>query len=79
MILEPLWNTQMMWKIFIKILMNPNKKQKVLILFDDMISDTLSNKTLQPIAAELFIRGRKQKIILFLSLNLILLYQKILD
>ena len=25
---------------------NPNKKQKILIVFDDMIADMLSNKTL---------------------------------
>ena len=38
---------------------NPNKKQKILIVFDDMIVDMLSNKNLNPIVTELFIRGRK--------------------
>ena len=38
---------------------NPNKKQKILIVFDDMIVDMLSNKKLNPIVTELFIRGRK--------------------
>ena len=38
---------------------NPNKKRKVLIVFDDMIGDTLSNKKLNPIVTELFVRGRK--------------------
>ena len=38
---------------------NPNKKQKILIVFDDMIGDILSNKKLNPIVTELFIRGRK--------------------
>ena len=38
---------------------NPNKKQKILIVFDDMIGDMLSNKKLNPIVTELFIRGRK--------------------
>ena len=38
---------------------NPNKKLKILIVFDDMISDMLSNKTLDPIVTEFFIRGRK--------------------
>ena len=38
---------------------NPNKKQKILIAFDDMISYMLSNKKLNPIVTELFIRGRK--------------------
>ena len=37
---------------------NPNKKRKILILFDDMIADMLSNKKLNPIVTELFIRGR---------------------
>ena len=40
---------------------NPNKKRKILILFDDMIADMLSNKKLNPIVTELFIRGRKLK------------------
>ena len=34
----------------------PNKKLKILIVFDDMISDILSNKKLNPIVTELFIR-----------------------
>ena len=41
---------------------NANKKQKILIVFDDMIIDMLSNKKLSPIVAELFIRGRKLNI-----------------
>ena len=42
---------------------NPNKKLKILIVFDDMIADMLSNK-LNPIATELFITGRKLNIYL---------------
>ena len=38
---------------------NPNKKRKILIVFDDMIADMLSNKKPKPIETELFIRGRK--------------------
>ena len=38
---------------------NPNKKRKILIVFDDVIADMLSNKKLNPIVTELFIRGRK--------------------
>ena len=34
---------------------NPNKKRKILIVFDDMIADMLSNKNLNPIVTELFI------------------------
>ena len=37
----------------------PNKKQKKLIVFDDMIADILSNKKLNPVVSEFFIRGRK--------------------
>ena len=41
---------------------NPNEKCKKLIEFDDMIADMLSNKKLNPIVTELFIRGRKLNI-----------------
>ena len=43
---------------------NPSKKQKILIVFDDMIADLLSNKKLYLIVTELFIRGRKLSICL---------------
>ena len=39
-----------------------NKKSKILIVFDDMIADMLSNKKLNPVVTELFIRGRKLNI-----------------
>ena len=56
----------MIWMIFINTLKNiiQIKKRKALILFDDMIANMLSNKNLNPIVTELFIRGR----------NLILFY-----
>ena len=38
---------------------NPNRKRKVLIVFDDMIADIMINKTFQSITKELFIRCRK--------------------
>ena len=38
---------------------NPDKKGKVLIVFDDMIVDIINNKKLSPIVTELFIRDRK--------------------
>ena len=38
---------------------NPNKKCKILIIFDDMIADMINNKKLNPVATELFIRDRK--------------------
>ena len=43
---------------------NPNIKSKILIIFDDMIADMLSNKKLNPVVTELFIRGRKLNIFL---------------
>ena len=55
----------MAWMIFIKILKNTiqkKKKQKILILFHDMIADMLSNKKHNPIITELFIRERKLNI-----------------
>ena len=41
---------------------NPNKKRKILIVFDYMITDMLSNKKLNPIVTKLFIRDRKLNI-----------------
>ena len=41
---------------------NPNRKQKILIIYVDMIADMLSNKKINPIVTELFIRGRKLNI-----------------
>ena len=35
---------------------NPNKKFKMLILFDNMIADMFSNTKLNPVVIELFIR-----------------------
>ena len=61
MIQKLLLNTQMIWMIFTKTC-NPIKKLKILILFDDMIKDMLSNEKPNPIVTELFIRGRKLNI-----------------
>ena len=58
---------------------NQNKKHKILIVSDDMIVDKLSNNKLNPAVTELFMRGRKLNISLFLMHNHILLCQKILD
>ena len=38
---------------------NIDKERKMLITFDDMISDMASNKKMNPIVTKLFIRGRK--------------------
>ena len=42
--------------------LSPNKTRKILIVFDDMIANMLSNKKLNPIVTELSIRGRKLNI-----------------
>ena len=41
---------------------NPNRKRKILIIFDDMIVDIMTNKKFQAIIKELFIRCRKLNI-----------------
>ena len=41
---------------------NPDKKGKVVIVFDDMIAGMINNKILNSIVTELFIRGRKLNI-----------------
>ena len=50
--------------IFKKILKNtiPKKPRKVLMVFDDMITDLLSNKQLNSVVTELYIRSRKLNI-----------------
>ena len=52
---------------------NPNKKRKIIIVFDEMIADILNTEKLNPIVTELFIRGRKKPFLLLLLHNLILL------
>ena len=48
---------------------NPDKENKILIVFDDMIADMIRNKKLNLIVAGLFIRGRK------LSISLVFITQ----
>ena len=48
---------------------NPNKKRKILIVFDDVIADMLSNKKPSLIVTELFIRDRKLNICLVFVLQ----------
>ena len=53
----------MIWTVFIKILKNTiPKNQTILIVFDDTNADIFSNKKLNPIGTESFIRGRKLNI-----------------
>ena len=75
MVLKFLLNTQMTWMVFIENIeeYNPNKQCKILIVVADMIADMLSNKKLNPVVTESYIRGRKVNNFLFLPHNLILL------
>ena len=41
---------------------NPNKKPKILILVDNVITGVLINKKVNPIVTELFISGKKLNI-----------------
>ena len=41
---------------------NPNRRRKILIVFDDMIADIMTNRTFQAIIKELLIRCRKLNI-----------------
>ena len=58
---------------------NPNKKRKILIVFDDIIADMLSNEKLNPIVTELFIRGRNLNISLVFITQSYFTVPKILD
>ena len=46
---------------------NSSRKRKILIIFDDMIADIMTNKKFQAIVKELFIRWRKLNISLVFS------------
>ena len=47
---------------------NPNRKRKILIVFDDMIADIMTNKKFQSIIKDLFIRCSKPNIsLVFIS------------
>ena len=54
---------------------NPSTKRKILVVFDDMIADIMTNKKFQAIIKELFIRCRKLNI----SIAFIFLFQKMSD
>ena len=51
---------------------NQTRKRKIIIVFDGMIADIMSNKNFQAAVTELFIRCRKLNI----SLVFIFLFQK---
>ena len=47
---------------------SPDKENKILIIFDDMIADMINNKKLNSVVTELFIRCRKLNIsLVFIS------------
>ena len=57
---------------------NPNEKRRILIVFDGMIADMLSKKTLNPKVTESFISGRKLNIsLLFISQSYIVVSENI--
>ena len=58
---------------------NPNRKRKILIVFDDMIADIMTNKKFQSLIKELFIRCRKLNISLVFITQSYFLFQKMLD
>ena len=58
---------------------NLNKKRKILIVFDDMISDMVSIKKLNPIVTELIITGRKLNVTLVFIIQSYFSVPKILD
>ena len=41
---------------------NPNRRRKILIVFDEMITDIMTNKNFQAIIKKIFIRCRKLNI-----------------
>ena len=64
---------------------NPSRKRKILIVFDDMIADIMTNKNVQAIIKELFIRCRKhftcayQTVLFFCSKNCQVKFNKLAD
>ena len=57
---------------------NPNRNRKILIEFDDMIADINTNKKFRAIVKEL-LNGENWIYLVYLSHNLIFLFQKMSD
>ena len=55
---------------------NLKRKRKILIAFDDMIADIMTNKKFQSIIKELFVRCRKKNISLVFITQSYFLFQK---
>ena len=63
MIQMHLLSVQIEWMTFIRILMiTTQTHKKILIVFDDMIADIMTNKKFQAIIQELFVRCKKLNI-----------------
>ena len=58
---------------------NQSRKRKILIVFDDMIADIMTNKKFQAIIKELFIRCRKVSISYVFNTQFYFLLQKMSD
>ena len=56
-----LLSVQIPWIMFMRILMitNPNRKRKILTVFNDMNAKNMANKIFKAIIKEIFIRCRK--------------------
>ena len=80
MVLMILLNIQMICKMFTKILKSIiHERIIVIIVFDDMTADMISNKKLNSIVTELFVRGRKLNISLVFITQLYFKVPKVLD
>ena len=80
MILKLLSNTGMIWMILIKTLKNTTQiKNLKLFVFDDMITDMLSNSKLNPTVTELSIRDRNLNISLVFITQSYFALPKMLD
>ena len=58
---------------------NSSRKRKTLVVFNDMIADIMTNKKIQPIIKEIFIRCRELNISQCLSFSLVFLFQEMWD
>ena len=55
---------------------NPNRNRKILIVFDDMVADIMTNEKFQAIIKELLIRCRKWNTFLVFITQSYFLFQK---
>ena len=55
---------------------NPDKENKILIVFDDVVTDMIHNEMVNSVVTEFLIRGRKLNISIVLLLSHTLKFQK---